>query len=129
MAKKILIADDDRGIVDAIQMMLEFSGYNVEFTYNGKDVLELKQPNFPDLILLDIWMSGVDGRDVCRKLKENDETRAIPVLMISASKNAAGSVMEVGADGFLPKPFDMDQLIDKIEELLAANSAKLSSKN
>lgn len=126
MSKKILIADDDQGIVDAVQMMLEFSGYDVAFTYNGKDVMELKQPDLPDLILLDIWMSGVDGRDVCHKLKESEETRHIPVLMISASKNVSGSVMEVGADGFLPKPFDMDQLINKIEELLAANPAESS---
>jgi len=124
MSKKILIADDDQGIVDAVQMMLEFSGYDVAFTYNGKDVMELKQPDLPDLILLDIWMSGVDGRDVCRKLKEHEQTRHIPVLMISASKNVAGSVMEVGADGFLPKPFDMDQLINKIEELLATDSTQ-----
>ena len=120
MPKKILIADDDPGIVDAVQMMLQFYGYDVDFTYNGNDVLALDKEQLPDLILLDIWMSGVDGRDVCRQFKQNEDIRHVPVLMISASKDVAGSVIEAGADGFLPKPFDMDDLVNRIEGLLSS---------
>jgi len=120
MPKRILIADDDPGIVDAVQLMLQFYGYDVDFTYNGNDVLELNKGHLPDLILLDIWMSGVDGRDVCREFKQRESTRHVPVLMISASKDVAGSVMEAGADDFLPKPFDMDELVNRIERLLTS---------
>lgn len=115
---KILIADDDPGIVDAVELMLNFYGYDVSFTYDGNDALKLNNNNLPDLLLLDIWMSGVDGRDICRQFKSNNQTRNIPVLMISASKDVGGSALDAGADDFMTKPFDMQQLINKIENLL-----------
>lgn len=118
MLKRILIADDDPGIVDAVEMMLQFYGYTVSSTYDGNDLLKLSPAQYPDLILLDIWMSGVDGRDVCRALKANDQTRNIPVLMISASKDIGRSAIDAGADAFLTKPFDMEQLILTIENLI-----------
>ena len=120
MPNKILIADDDPGIVDAVEMMLTFCGYDVSFTYNGQDVLTLESNELPDLVLLDIWMSGVDGRDVCRELKAKAEMRDIPVLMISASKDVGQSALNAGADAFMTKPFDMQQLINNIESLLNA---------
>ncbi|WDF55684.1 response regulator transcription factor [Mucilaginibacter sp. KACC 22063] len=118
MLKRILIADDDPGIVDAVEMMLSFYDYQVSSTYDGNEVTDLVPELNPDLILLDIWMSGVDGRDVCHKLKNNPATSGIPVLMISASKDIAASAIDSGADGFIAKPFDMDDLITKIEDLL-----------
>jgi DNA-binding response OmpR family regulator len=118
MLKKILIADDDPGIVDAVEMMLNFYGYDVSFTYDGRDALTLTTEQLPDLFLLDIWMSGVDGRDICRELKSKEQTRNIPVLMISASNDIHHSALDAGADDFMTKPFDMHQLIDKIENLL-----------
>jgi len=117
MPKKVLIADDDPGIVDAVEMILDFYGYEVSSTYNGNEVLKL-QGNYPDVLLLDIWMSGCDGRDICRELKAKDEMRHIPVLMISASKDIRESAMQAGADDFLAKPFDMKELLSKIENLL-----------
>ncbi|MCJ8208293.1 response regulator [Mucilaginibacter sp. RS28] len=118
MLKRIFVADDDPGIVDAIEMMLDFYGYSFTSTYDGNDLLKLEPAQYPDLILLDIWMSGVDGRDVCRALKANEQTAQIPVLMISAGKDIGKSALEAGADAFLAKPFDMDQLIETIESLL-----------
>ena len=115
--KKIMIADDDPGIVDAVEMMLEFEGYEVLSTLNGVAVLELKDA-FPDLFLLDIWMSGQDGRDICRELKKREETRDIPVILISASTDLARSAREAGADDFLEKPFSMDDLMGKIDQHL-----------
>ena len=111
--KKIMIADDDPGIVDAVEMMLEFEGYEVSSTMNGATVLELRD-EFPDLFLLDIWMSGQDGRDICRELKKRDRTKNIPVIMISASTDLARSAREAGADDFLEKPFNMNDLMSKI---------------
>ena len=116
-----MIADDDKAIVDAVQAMLEFGGYEVSFTYNGATILDM-QENFPDLILLDIWMSGTDGRDVCKALKQISATRTIPVIMISASPDLEISAKDAGADDFLEKPFDMDDLLGKIDVHLNAPS-------
>lgn len=115
--KKIMIADDDPGIVDAIEMLLEFEGYQVTSTVNGATVLEMKEGLLPDLLLLDIWMSGEDGRDICKKLKQVDSTKNIPVIMISASRDIKESAMAAGADDFLAKPFEMNELLAKIKSL------------
>ena len=109
-----MIADDDPGILDAVEAMLEFGGYDVSTTSNGATLLEMKE-GFPDLLLLDIWMSGTDGRDVCKLLKQDDKTREMPIIMISASTELEKSAKEAGADDFLEKPFDMDELLDKIK--------------
>ncbi|WP_460678178.1 response regulator transcription factor [Mucilaginibacter koreensis] len=118
MPKRIFIADDDPGIVDAVQMILDFYGYEVSYTYDGADLLNYTTSDFTDLILLDIWMSGTDGRDVCRALKAHPVLQSIPVIMISASKDVTESALASGADAFIAKPFDMDQLIGQIEKLL-----------
>lgn len=115
--KKILIADDDEGIVDAVTMILEVMGYEVEYTYDGGTVIDAVK-NKPDLILLDIWMSGYDGRDICRQLKSNPEYREIPVLMISASRDIKQSALDAGANDFMEKPFEMDSLLNKVDFLL-----------
>lgn len=111
--KKIMIADDDTGIIDAVAMMLEFEGYTVYSTVNGATVLELEN-NYPDLLLLDVQMPGLDGRDICRTLKQKENTRNIPVILISASTNLEKSAKDAGADDFLEKPFNMHDLLDKV---------------
>ncbi|WP_345329504.1 response regulator transcription factor [Mucilaginibacter defluvii] len=112
-----MIADDDPGIVDAVEMLLEFEGYTVTSTVEGSSVLALHE-NLPDLLLLDIWMSGEDGRDICRSLKADVIKKHIPVIMISASKDIKDSALEAGADDFLAKPFEMNDLLGKIEALI-----------
>ena len=116
--KKILIADDDAAIVDATSLILEMAGYEVVFTYDGNNVVPLLSEQRPDLLLLDIWMSGSDGRDVCRDVKANNITSTLPVLMISASKDIRESALACGANDFLEKPFEMDTLLNKIKFLL-----------
>lgn len=115
--KKIMVADDDPGIVDAVCMMLDFEGYEVTSTVNGATVMDMKDEH-PDLLVLDIWMSGQDGREICRHLKSEESTRDIPVLMISASKDIRQSAFDSGADDFLAKPFEMDDLLQKVDVLL-----------
>ena len=112
-----MIADDDPGIVDAVEMLLEFEGYTVSSTVDGATVLDMKD-ELPDLLLLDIWMSGEDGRDICKQLKKEALTKNIPVIMISASRDIKESALAAGADDFLAKPFEMDELLKKIEELV-----------
>ncbi|WP_222943827.1 PleD family two-component system response regulator [Pedobacter sp. N36a] len=116
--KKIFIADDDAAIVDATSLMLELMGYNVAFTLNGSAILEEIKP-IPDLLILDIWLSGIDGRDICRQLKADPVTKNIPILMISASREIKTSAMDSGADDFMAKPFEMQLLLQKIESLIS----------
>lgn len=113
-----MIADDDPGIVDAVEMLLEFEGYSVTSTVDGATVLDM-QDELPDLLLLDIWMSGEDGREICRTLKSMDRLKSIPVIMISASRDIRESALAAGADDFLAKPFEMDDLLSRIERLTA----------
>jgi len=109
-----MIADDDPAILDAVGIILEFEGYEVRSTLNGAHLLKM-ETDFPDLLLLDIWMSGADGRDICKQLKQQPATSKIPIVMISASKDIERSAIEAGADDFLEKPFDIDALLEKIE--------------
>ena len=113
--KTILIADDDEGILDATTAILEFEGYTVKTTLDGTDVLNWKD-ELPDLLLLDVWMSGTDGTDVCRQLKSNDDTKHLPVIMISASHEVQRYALEAGADDFLAKPYEMQDLINKVKK-------------
>ena len=118
--KKILIADDDPAIVDALRMMLEIEGYEVQTTVNGETVRMVKDA-LPDLILLDIWMSGQDGRDIAKHLKNQRETQHIPIVMISANKDAEQIARESGANDFLSKPFDIDDLLEMVQKYTAKN--------
>lgn len=112
-----MLADDDEGIIDAVETMLYFEGYDVTATTHGERVL-LPNIDLPDLFLLDIWMSGQDGTEICKKLKLQQSTKNIPVLMISASRDIKDSAIEAGADDFLAKPFEMRHLLQKIERLI-----------
>lgn len=115
MKKKILVADDDPAIVEATTLILEEFGYNVDSTVDGETIYKMEK-DFPDLLLLDIWMSGQDGREICKFLKKDTITKHIPIIMISASRDIKQSATEAGADDFLAKPFNMNDLIAKIEK-------------
>lgn len=112
-AKKILVVDDDPDILDALQILLEFAGYDVKTTEKGDYAENLHDTNggLPDLIILDVLLSGKDGRLICQKLKSQQDTKHIPIVMISAHPNAKQSVAAVGADDFMAKPFDIDELL------------------
>ncbi len=108
--KKILVADDNPAILDALKIMLEEEGYEVETTVDGATVQDIKAP-LPDLLMLDIWMSGIDGRNVCKLLKSNAETKHIPIIMISATKDIEQIAKDSGADDCVSKPFQMEHLL------------------
>lgn len=121
MSKKILAVDDDNDILDVIQIILEDEGYEVSTLANGKYVFDMVDQNRPDLILLDVMLGGLDGRDICRALKENPDYKEIPVVMISASHNLNNLLLMPGApDNFLAKPFDIDKLIDMVKTEIVA---------
>ena len=114
--KKILIVDDDPGILEAISMILEESDYKTDVTTKGDETYQKIAKFIPDLIILDILMSGSDGREICKKLKAGETTKQSPIIMISAHPNAEKSIEECGANDFLPKPFEIDALLVKIKK-------------
>jgi len=121
MSKRILAVDDDSDILDVIRIILEDEGYEVFTLANAKYVFEEVQQNSPDLILLDVMLGGLDGRDICRALKEHESYKKIPVVMISASHNLDNLLLSPGApDNFLAKPFDIDRLVEMVKRELVA---------
>jgi CheY-like chemotaxis protein len=117
MAKKILVADDDPAIVESTKLILEEFGYDVDTTVDGQTIYKMEK-DFPDLLLLDMWMSGQDGREICKYLKKESATKHIPIIMISASRDIRGSAKESGADDFIAKPFEMDDLIHVVRKYI-----------
>lgn len=111
--KRILVVDDDPDILDALQLTLEDEGYAVTATEKGEYAENLHDGNggLPDVIILDILLSGKDGRTICHHLKSQAETMHIPIIMISAHPNARDSAAAVGADAFLAKPWSIDELL------------------
>ncbi|MDB5086499.1 MAG: response regulator [Mucilaginibacter sp.] len=119
--RRILAVDDDKDILEILQYILEDSGYEVETLSDGHFLFEKIKANMPDLILLDIMLGNMDGRDLCKAVKAKYETHDIPVILISASHNVAGSMNQKGApDAFIAKPFDIDDLLSAIKGQLAA---------
>ena len=115
--KKILIAEDDEAIAEMLQLVLEGEGYDVETQADGHVVRMMNGPS-PDLLFLDIHLSGIDGRVICRHLKSQERTRHIPIVLISAVKERGEGAKEVGADAFLAKPFEMQDFLTLIADLL-----------
>lgn len=112
---KILVVDDDSSILEAIQILLEYEGYAVCTAHDAKTALKVALTKKPHLVVLDVLLSGDDGRDIAKRLKTTPMTQQIPILMMSAHLNIRQSVIEAGADEFIPKPFDIDVLLRFVE--------------
>jgi len=118
---RILAVDDDKDILDVIQIILEDSGYQVETLSDGLQLQEAIRAHTPDLILLDIMLGNVDGRELCRNVKARTETNNIPVIMISASHNLSDVLkQDCAPDDFIAKPFDINVLLNKIKQQLSS---------
>ena len=118
----ILVIDDDQAILDAISMALERAGYDVQVSTNGHCLQEISNEQMPDLILLDILLSGEDGRELCTQLKEREETRNIPVILCSAHFSGDVITYLTGASTFLPKPFHVRELLETVKRFLPSAS-------
>ncbi|WP_184547226.1 response regulator [Mucilaginibacter sp. FT3.2] len=121
MSKKILILDDDNDILEILSLLLIDSGYQIKTLSCGETVFEDIKNFQPDLILMDVMLAGMDGRSICRDIKENDLTSFLPVILISGTHDLAQSLNLPGApNDFVAKPFDIYYLLNKIEQQLAA---------
>ncbi|WP_294304549.1 response regulator [uncultured Chryseobacterium sp.] len=119
---QILVLDDSPAIVDSIEMMMELEGLSVAKFYKGSDMLSAlnSQPK-PDVILMDMWLSGEDGRDICRTIRADENLCDIPVLIMSASRGLEQSALDAGANDFIAKPFDMGDMITRVRTYIKEN--------
>ena len=115
--KRILVVDDHPDILEVVKMTLEMAGYEVSTSLTGACFQQLEN-DLPDLILLDVLLSGEDGYAICQRLKDDEKTRHIPVILLSAHFSARDSPEMSGADAFLPKPFHLLELIDLVKRYL-----------
>ena len=117
---KILIVDDEPNIVETVKYNLEKSGFRTLTAHDGKLALELAQREQPDLITLDVMLPEKDGWEVCRLLRQDPRTRAIPVIMLTVKGDESDKVigLEMGADDYLTKPFSPKELVARVKAIL-----------
>jgi DNA-binding response OmpR family regulator len=116
--KKILVVDDEPDILEFLQVILEEEGYIVGTTDKGEYVEELHNGGLPNLILLDVLLSGKDGRAIAKHLRSQEDTKNIPIIMFSAHPSAEETARQAGANDFLAKPFDISALLEKVAKYL-----------
>lgn len=117
MKKNILICEDDNDIVELLTILLS-GKYKVSSSYEIEDIVGLVEKHQPDLILMDIWIPHIGGERAVKILKENDPTKDVPVLFISANEKISEVTEKTGAKGFIAKPFNINDCLIKIEEVL-----------
>ena len=129
--KKIFIVEDEEDILELLCYNLKREGYSVTTATDGDDALLAIPRKMPDLILLDLMLPGADGLEVCRQLKKNPKTDAIPIVMVTAKGEESDIVtgLELGADDYVPKPFSMKVLIARIRSVLRRKKDKEKQTN
>ncbi|HEU5383998.1 MAG TPA: response regulator [Ktedonobacteraceae bacterium] len=119
MPKRILVIDDDPAISDVMQLILEDAGYAVEIQMDGQAARQLAEP-LPDLLFLDIRVSGTNGGELCCYLKRQPATHHIPIILLSAHQETARIAREAGANEFLAKPFEMVDVLALVAKYLGS---------
>jgi DNA-binding response OmpR family regulator len=121
MGRRILVVDDDTGILEVLTDILCEYNFDVKAISRGELVFDEANNYHPDLILMDVMLSGMDGRSICKSLKADPNFNQIPVILLSANISAYNVMFDQGApNDFIAKPFDMDNLIRRIELQLVA---------
>lgn len=119
MEKKVLVVDDEPGIIKMIRYLLEKNSFTVSSADDGEEGVKLALAERPDLILMDIMMP-TDGNEACKRLKENEATKNIPIIMLSAlgQEGDVAKSLELGAAGYIVKPFHPQDLLEHIKKIL-----------
>ncbi len=124
---KLLIVDDEKDIVDLVAYNLEKEGYEVVKAYDGEGALRIARAKTPDLVILDLMLPGIQGLEVCRRLRRDPATSAVPVIMLTAKGGEVDKVLglEVGADDYVTKPFSVKELVARVKAVLRRTDARL----
>lgn len=117
MKERILIIEDDEGISKVLRRALVYEGYQVDTALDGESGLNLNRDNHPDLVVLDWMLPGMDGLEVCRRLRE---AGSVPILMLTAKEALEDRIhgLDAGADDYMVKPFELDELLARVRALL-----------
>jgi DNA-binding response OmpR family regulator len=118
MAEKILVVDDERDVRGLLYDFLTEEGYKVILATNGAEAIGLAELENPEVILLDINMPGIDGIEVCKKLKAQEKTQFIPIIIITALEDSGFIAYLEGADDFVSKPFNLVELTFRVRSML-----------
>lgn len=126
MTRSIAVVDDEEDIVDLITHHLEKEKFKVEPFYDGESILEYVKKNKPDLIILDLMLPGIDGLEVCKFLKKDEQTSSIPIIMLTAKSTEADKIvgLELGADDYITKPFSPRELVARVKTVLRRLESK-----
>lgn len=118
--KKILIVDDDYGVVMPLEFLLKHNGYRVKAVQNGEDALQMVSGFMPDLVLLDILLPSIDGFEICQTIRENARFGDIKIIFLTAMVRDVDIAkgLALGADAYITKPFSNVELIDALKDLL-----------
>jgi len=118
--QSVLVVEDEEDIMEVIRFNLEKEGYEVHQALSGEKALQVIENNLPSLVLLDLMLPGINGLDLCRIFKQNDRTKAIPVIMLTAKSEDADIVagLEMGAEDYITKPFSPRGLVARVRTIL-----------
>jgi DNA-binding response OmpR family regulator len=125
MTSKVLIVEDEQGIVELLKARLEPEGFQVVAAYNGQEGLRAVTEARPDLIILDLTLPGLDGIELCRRIRRQPETARLPILVLSGKSEEIDKVvlLELGADDYVTKPFNTKELVARVKTLLRRASS------
>lgn len=116
--EKIFIIDDSKDILEGMKMFLEMRNYVVKTHLDATNIHDEIDSFKPDVLILDIYLSGIDGRELCKKLKQSDNTKNLKIILFSAAAHALKDYEFYGADDCLEKPFGLEEIYTKIESVL-----------
>lgn len=116
--KKILIFDDDKTILEVIAIIFEENGYQVEISETSHDIIEKVSSFKPDVILMDNWIPRIGGVEATKLLKNHEEFQSIPVIYVTANNDIVALAKEAQADDYVAKPFNLEDLEDKVAKYL-----------
>lgn len=124
--EKVLIVDDEEHIVELLKFNLVNAGYKVITANNGLDALKLTKENNPDLLLLDLMLPGMDGLDVCKEIKRNNESSHTSIIMLTAKGEELDKILglELGADDYITKPFSIRELLARVKAVLRRSGSR-----
>jgi len=130
LRKNILVVEDEKDIIEILRYSLEKEGYRVHIAQEGYAAIQLAEKIIPNLILLDLMLPGLDGSEVCKRLKSEDRLRDVPIIMVTAKAEEGDKIrgLEIGADDYVTKPFSAKELMARVKAHLRRTEGGIPEK-